>query len=91
MCICRISKVFDAPWQLTKFNFLTFSRIKTLIKREEEKSKRAETKMGQMLTAKEPEGFFPDFCFVFKISKIILEIWFRDYFKVWLNCNAISH
>ena len=33
------------------------NRIKTLIKREEEKSKRAETKMGQMLSAKEPEGY----------------------------------
>ena len=32
-------------------------RIKTLIKHEEEKSKRAETKMGQMLTGKEPEGY----------------------------------
>ena len=28
-----------------------------MIKREEEKSKRAETKMGQMLSAKEPEGY----------------------------------
>ena len=44
--------------QNDKFNFFSirFPRIKTLIKREEEKSKRAETKMGQMLTAKEPEG-----------------------------------
>jgi len=37
--------------------FLSLNRIKTLIKREEEKSKRAETKMGQMLSAKEPEGY----------------------------------
>lgn len=38
-------------------SFLSLNRIKTLIKREEEKSKRAETKMGQMLSAKEPEGY----------------------------------
>jgi RED-like protein C-terminal region len=37
--------------------FIGIDRIKALIKREEEKSKQAETKAGQMLSTKEPEGY----------------------------------